>query len=354
MFTHPSVLSRDREVKSFYVDKIYLTTEKLADFQAVSPDQDRDLWYKNVRMYRFGASTIYDWIHLRTKTNPTNKVLAALNDNPDRLQSVAAVAHGLQHEKTALSVWKDALMEELHKLYGANIIISVTQIGAKTHLHRAVPFLEAQTDGLLEIKVQSGIPTIRLPQSSGVWIEVLVPADGIVRIITEAKNPKPVSSAEDWIGNSTVPLERTKEGHLQIKRESATFYQIVMQMALSGYNCAYLVAHMPKIPDIHTHWRDHMHVELLEFKAEFQNLCKEWLRVLLHRWNNICLVPFAAHWKRHVKPTFVRRLCSLEEMDDEEYDGLRYSHCDLFRHAAVMHSEEFAIDDPLNVFENAM
>ena len=185
----PAANGRDREVWSFYLDKIYLTTGKLAEFQTVCPDQDRDLWYNNVRMYRIGASTMYDWIHLKDNTNPTKKVLAALNNNVDRLQSVPAVAHGLQHEKTALSVWKDVLTEELQKLCGANIV-SVTQIGAKTHLHRAVPFLEAQTDGLLEIKVQSGIKTIRLPQSSGVWIEVLVPADGCVRIITEAKKPE--------------------------------------------------------------------------------------------------------------------------------------------------------------------
>ncbi len=41
-------------------------------------------------------------------------------------------------------------------------------------------------------------------------------------------------------------------------------------------------------------------------------------------------------------------------MDDQEYDGLRYRHCELFNHAAVMHSEEFAIYDPLNVFADAM
>ena len=344
---------RDAEVRSFYVDKIYLTTNKLLEYEAVSPEQDRDLWYTN-RMYRIGASSIYDWIHLKDSTNPIKKVLAALNDNVDRLQSVPAVAHGLQHERTALLVWKDVLTEELQLRHGANII-SVNQIGAKTHFHQAVPFLEAQTDGLLEIKVKSGITSIQLPQSSGVWIEVLVPEHGCVRIITEAKNPKPVASPEEWIGNSTVPLQRNKEGYLHIKRQSATFYQIVMQMALSGHVSAYLVAHMPTNPEIHTHWREHMHVELLEFKAEFQSLCKGWVQVLLHRWNNICLVPFAAHWKRHVKPTSVQRLCSLEDMDDEEYDGLRYRHCDLFTCAAAMHNEEdLAIDDPFNVFADAM
>lgn len=37
----------DKEVKSFYLNKIYMTTEKLAEYQAVSPDLDRDLWYSN-------------------------------------------------------------------------------------------------------------------------------------------------------------------------------------------------------------------------------------------------------------------------------------------------------------------
>ena len=243
----------------------------------------------------------------------------------------------------------------LQQMNDANIL-SVTQIAAMTHLHRAVPFLEAQTDGLLEIKVASRIRTIRLPQSSGVWVEVVVPADGCLRIITEAKNPKPVACPDDWIGNSTVPLQRNNEGHLQIKRQSATFYQIVMQMALSGYVCAYLVAHMPKIPDIHSHWTEHMHIELLEFNAEVQDLCRGWVRVLAHRWSNICLVPFAAHWNRKVKPTTsVERLCSLEDMDDEEYDGFRYRHCDLFTRAAAKQSEDLPIDDDqFNVFVYAM
>ena len=234
-------------------------------------------------------------------------------------------------------------------------IVSITQIAAMTHLHRAVPFLEAQTDGLLEINVASGIRTIQLPQSSGVWIQVQVPAHGCVRIITEAKNPKPVACPDDWIGNSTVPLQRNSQGHLQIKRQSATFYQIVMQMALSGHVYAYLVAHMPKTPDIHTHWREHMHVELLDFNADVQDLCRGWVRVLSHRWNNICIVPFAAHWNRNVKPTSVQRLCSLEDMDDEEYDGFRYRHCDLFTRAtAAKQSENLPIDDQFNVFVYAM
>ena len=63
--------------------------------------------------YPIGASTIYDWIHLKDKTNPIKKVLAALNANVDRLRCVPAVAHGLQHEKTALCALKDVLMEEL-------------------------------------------------------------------------------------------------------------------------------------------------------------------------------------------------------------------------------------------------
>ena len=145
---------------------------------------------------------------------------------------------------------------------------------------------------------------------------------------------------EEWIGNSTGPLQRTKEGHLQIKRKSATFYQIVMQMALSGQTYAYLVAHMPKNPVLHCYWREHMHVELLEFNAEYQDLCRGWVRVLSHRWSNICLVPFAAHWNRNVKPTSVQRLCSLDDMDDQEYDGLRYRHGDLFTQAAAMHGED--------------
>ena len=160
---------------------------------------------------------------------------------------------------------------------------------------------------------------------------------------------------EEWIGNSTGPLQRTKEGHLQIKRKSATFYQIVMQMALSGQTYAYLVAHMPKNPVLNCYWREHMHVELLEFNAEYQDLCRGWVRVLSHRWSNICLVPFAAHWNRNVKPTSVQRLCSLDDMDDQEYDGLRYRHGDLFTQAAAMHDEDnWAIDDQFNVFVESM
>ena len=108
-----STNSYDNEVMSFYLERIFLTTAKLLEYQAVSPDEDRDRWYKNVRMYRIGASTIYDWIHLKDNTNPTKKVLAALNDNVDRLRCVPAVAHGLQHEKTALCALKVVLMEEL-------------------------------------------------------------------------------------------------------------------------------------------------------------------------------------------------------------------------------------------------
>ena len=126
-------------------------------------------------------------------------------------------------------------------------------------------------------------------------------------------------------------------------------------MALSSHiQYAYLVAHMPMIPDIHTHWSEHMHVELLEFNAELQDLCKRWVRVLLHRWNNICLIPFAAHFKRNVTPTYVQRLCSLEDMDDQDYDGLQYRHCDLFAQAAAWHSEVLPIDDPFNIFADAL
>ena len=67
------------------------------------------------------------------------------------------------------------------------------------------------------------------------------------------------------------------------------------------------------------------------------------------------LCRFAAHWNRNVKPTSVQRLCSLEDMDDEEYDGFRYRHCDLFTRAtAAKQSENLPIDDQFNVFVYAM
>ena len=116
-----STNSCDSEVRSFYLERIFLTQAKLVEYQAVSPDDDRDRWYKN-RMYRFGASTIYDWIHLKDNTNPIKKVLAALNDNVDRLRRVPAVAHGLHHEKTALCALKDVLMEELPLVFHPRLL----------------------------------------------------------------------------------------------------------------------------------------------------------------------------------------------------------------------------------------
>ena len=42
-------------------------------------------------------------------------------------------------------------------------------------------------------------------------------------------------------------------------------------------------------------------------------------------------------------------------MDDQEYDGLRYRHGDLFTQAAAMHGEDnLAIDDQFNVFVEEM
>lgn len=234
-------------------------------------------------------------------------------------------------------------------------VVDVILGSGRTWLNSAVPFLEAQTDGQLEISVAPGTNCIWLPQSSGVWKHVDVPENRTVKIIIETKNPKPVTCPEEWIGNSTVPLLRTSDGYLQLKKESSTYYQIVAQMALSGQSLAYLVAHMPKIDSVHTHWTEHMHVELFVFNSELQEQYRGWLQVLLHRWNNICLVPFAAHWKRHILPTKVQTLCRLEDMDDEEYDGLRFRHGDLFKQAASFHNEaDLEISDKYGIFYAAL
>ena len=62
-----------------------------------------------------------------------------------------------------------------------------------------------------------------------------------------------------------------------------------MQMALSGQTYAYLVAHMPKNPVLHCYWREHMHFELLEFNAEYQD------RTIIRK-SDQNILNIRAHW----------------------------------------------------------
>ena len=328
--------------EEFYQRKIFRSPKDCIE----TDDPDSIAKYfssEGLRMYRLGASDTYKWLHARQDTDPTSKVCSCLNLNPNALNNVTAVQNGKQNELKAIMIFHDVFRDRLMKHpENAKVVQNILLGTCSIIVNPVVPFLVSQIDGRLHIYVHSDAQHLFFPHSSGIFVKVLVPQDlpafatedlnlKIWTINVEVKCPA-TSNLDELHANTTATLRRNKHGHLMLHEESKAYYQVITGLALSERNVAYFVVYLDSanIP-VSENTDDFLFFQVIQFDVAAQSAWKQWLPKLLHCWCNICLLPLALYEKYGKIPKNVAAICTLEDMQDTEFQGFKFLHPELFK-----------------------
>ena len=150
-FEYPSISIAACE--EFYRKHIFVSEEQL---QYISGVGAVDTYFSpsGTRKHRIGASSVFTWVHMKDTTDPVRYIKEILLDNSNALSNIQAVKDGKLWEQTAIDTFFDWFQEQFlsnshNKIMVNKIILKPSSIC----LQPAVPFLVAQIDALVEIRL---------------------------------------------------------------------------------------------------------------------------------------------------------------------------------------------------------